>query len=195
MYLWKFNLYSLRTMLSVKKISLTSLFTLVIFFGLFTQSVFAHCPLCTVGTGLAAVIATSLGVKTIVVALFVGAFALAMGIWTETLIKKEIIPKQRLIIPLLIYFITILPLSPLLTTHGSMGIYLFGHYGTMFNRTYLIDLFLIGALIGGLILFLSPKISLWITLRRKNKTIPYQGMGITFLLLILAALILQIVTR
>ena len=60
----------------IKK-KLFSLFLLPI---LFFQAVKAHCPLCTVGAGAAAAGAIWLGVSKVVVALFIGGFAMSMGI-------------------------------------------------------------------------------------------------------------------
>ena len=41
----------------------------------------AHFPLCTIGAGAAAGAAVWLGVSKVVVALFIGGFAMSMGMW------------------------------------------------------------------------------------------------------------------
>ena len=52
----------------------------------------AHCPLCTIGAGAAAAGAVWLGVSKVVVALFIGAFAMSMGMWFPKIIKKKYVP-------------------------------------------------------------------------------------------------------
>lgn len=46
------------------------------------RATFAHCPLCTIGAGAAAVGAAWLGVSYMVIGVFLGAFGLAIGLWT-----------------------------------------------------------------------------------------------------------------
>mgnify|MGYP006929334256 CR=1 FL=1 len=49
----------------------------------------AHCPLCTIGAGAAAGAAIWLGISKVVVAMFIGAFAMSMGMWFSRIIKKQ----------------------------------------------------------------------------------------------------------
>ena len=53
--------------------------------------------------------------------------------------------------------------------------------------------FLIGSIIGGIILLISPFISKLISNLRNGETIPFQGIAITFLLLILLGAVLQVI--
>ncbi|PIT92926.1 MAG: hypothetical protein COU06_02740 [Candidatus Harrisonbacteria bacterium CG10_big_fil_rev_8_21_14_0_10_38_8] len=152
----------------------------------------AHCPLCTIGAGLAAVLATSLGVKVGAVGLFIGAFAFALGIWISRILPREYIKHQEITLALLSFIATILPLIPLMDGgYYSFYISMIGEYGSLLNRTYIIDRFLLGSILGAVILWISPWLSKQITKARNNKIIPYQGISLTFAILILVALIIQ----
>jgi hypothetical protein len=63
-----------------KNIKIFFLFAILIFLPSF---VFGHCPLCTVGTGILAILAREMGVKTEVLGIFIGAFSVALGFWTS----------------------------------------------------------------------------------------------------------------
>ena len=68
-----------------KLFSLLFAIPLIIFLS---KSVMAHCPLCVVGAGAAGAAAMWLGVSKVVVALFIGAFAMSIGIWFSIIIKN-----------------------------------------------------------------------------------------------------------
>ncbi len=55
----------------------------------------------------------------------------------------------------------------------------------------MLDYSLVGSLFGGLITFVSPKINKKIREKRNGKGIPFQGILLTFLLLGIAAAIIQ----
>lgn len=149
----------------------------------------AHCPLCTVGAGAAAALAVWLGVKIMVMGVFMGAFALAMGLWIARLIKYRF-PYKGLLLGFASFLLTIFPLQPLFQDYTSLYITWGGEYGSIFNRTYVIDRFVIGAVIGAAILVAVPFLSKWIV-RKRGKFIPYQGIILVFAFLFLVALILQ----
>ncbi|MEM5811864.1 MAG: hypothetical protein QXG91_03965 [Candidatus Aenigmatarchaeota archaeon] len=155
--------------------------------------VFAHCPLCTAGAGIGAIIAKKLGLKSSVIGIWIGAFSLAMGWWLANVIKKRNINFKFLdVLLILISFLSIvLPLKLYFYETGSFYLYLFGDYGSLFNRTYIYDKFLVGSILGGLIILVSPLISKKIAEFRKGKIFPYQGLSITFFLLILFSLVFQ----
>lgn len=148
----------------------------------------AHCPLCTIGAGAAASAAVWLGVSYMSVGIMIGAFALATGLWMARLIKKKFFKWQDMLIGLLSYILTVWPLRMILKNSGALYIPWWGEYG----KTIVIDKYLIGTVIGALIMFVSPYISKQISKRRDNKNWPYQGMSITFGLLILSALIVEL---
>ncbi|MEK6817278.1 MAG: hypothetical protein AABX80_00600, partial [Nanoarchaeota archaeon] len=77
-------------------------FLLILFSSFFliflSKNVMAHCPLCTIGAGALGAGAIWLGVSPVVVALFIGAFAMSMGMWFARIIKKQYIPFQKFFI-------------------------------------------------------------------------------------------------
>src|SRR3989344_9407492 len=167
------------------------LFLLGIFTLFLTPTVMAHCPLCTIGAGAAAAGAVWLGVSKIVVALFIGAFAISMGMWFSRVIEKRwnYIPFQNILVIITIFVLTVWPLMPIFERIGPLYISFIGEYG----KPYAFDYSLVSALIGGLIVFTSPSLSKKITEIRNGKLIPFQGIVLTFLILIVLGGIIQII--
>ena len=153
-----------------------------------SKSVMAHCPLCVVGAGAAGAAAMWLGVNKVVVALFLGAFAMSMGMWFARIIKKKYIPLQNFLIVALIFFTTVLPLMPLFKALGPLYFSFIGDYGT----TYVFNYSLAGSFFGGLIVLSTPSISKAITKKRNYKTFPFQGTLLTLALLIIVGILIQI---
>lgn len=229
---------------------------------------FAHCPLCTAGAGVGALIAKELGMKSSAIGVWIGAFSVALGWWLGRIISSRlgshIVPEYkpnnlpeskpnnipelkpnsfgnnldntfepnsgnvfdnnsgnvfrsnsgdnnsvkiravnsvviRIIynfskpLSILISFLSIiLPLKLYFYEIGSLSIFWFGDYGSLFNRTYVYDKFLFGSIIGGLVILISPLISKKIIELRRGKIFPYQGLLITFLLLIIISVLFQI---
>src|SRR3989338_2679944 len=151
----------------------------------------AHCPLCTAGAAGAAFIAAWLGVGAGAIGIWIGAFALAMGLWIARLIKKQYVPHQRAALGVLSFATTIFPLRPILSQYSSFSLYLSGDYGSLLNRTYLVNLFILGSVIGGAIMVASPFVSTWVA-KKRGKTIPFQGIVLTFVLLLASSLIIEI---
>ena len=152
----------------------------------------AHCPLCTITAGAAAAGGVYLGVNKIVIGLLIGAFAMSMGMWFARIVKKKYIPFQKTLIISIVFLLTVLPLLPIFSSVIGFGVDLSGDYGTLLNRTYVIDQSLLSGFLGGLIVFISPALNKKI----KEKTrigIPFQGIALTFLLLIIASLIIQFI--
>lgn len=151
----------------------------------------AHCPLCTAGAGVLAIGATYLGVSAAVVGVLIGAFALALGFWIARLVKKQYIKRQQPVLVTLIFISTVIPIMPLIREYRPINLYLIGEYGSLLNRTYMFNLFVIGALIGAGIMYISPTVSEWVKNQRRGKLIPYQGIIITFILLAGVSLLIQ----
>jgi len=152
----------------------------------------AHCPLCTIGAGIVATLAVWLGVNTLVVGIFLGAFAAALGLWLARIIKRKFFRYQDLLVVIVVFLSTILPILPIAGGEKtSVYISWIGDYGSPLNRTYVIDLFLIGSVLGALLLAVSPLLSRQLTKARQGKTFAFQGIIVTFLLLIISGLILQ----
>lgn len=157
------------------------------------QSAYAHCPLCTVGAAAAAGGAAWLGVSKIVIGVFIGAFAVSVGWWVSTLIKKQYVPFQRPLIILFSFVTTVFPLLSLEVMRSNYPVLLsfFGDYGSLLNRTYILNLFLVGSILGGFIVSITPWLSKKITIVRNGKMLPYQGILLTFLLLIISSTIIE----
>ena len=103
---------------------------------------------------------------------------------------------QNIIVAWLIYLTTLILLYPFLKgdiTAWSLSIA--GDYGSVLNSTYLIDLFIVGSIIGSLIVLYAMKLSSYITQKRNGKMIKFQGLLLTFALLVLAAIGMQLWPR
>jgi hypothetical protein len=154
------------------------------------REISAHCPLCTIGAGAAAGAAVWLGVSKVVVALFIGAFAMSMGMWFARILdkKKKYIPFQHSLVVIGVFLLTILPLIPIVKVIGPLYLSFIGAYG----KTYALNYSLVSGLFGGLLVLFAPSISKKITDLRNGKMLPFQGILITFLLLIIAGGIIQL---
>jgi hypothetical protein len=153
-----------------------------------TQIVKAHCPLCTIGAATAAGGAAYLGVSNTVIGIFIGAFAVSIGWWFARIIKKQFVPYQKPAIIILSFLTTVIPMMPLLSDIHGLYIPWIGAYGS----TLAIDLFIVGALLGGFITSITPWLSKKITALRNGKMIPYQGILLTVCLLLISGVIIQI---
>lgn len=169
-------------------------FSLLTFNFLFSTGVAsAHCPLCTIGAGAVAVGASFLGVKDIVTGIFIGAFATALGLWSAKLIKKQFVRFQNEITTIVIFLLTVLPVSQIVKSYLPLYFDWGGAYGSIFNRTYIFNALFVGSLIGALIMLISPRLSR--KLKDKiGRSFPFQTIAIIFFLLIVTGLILQLTT-
>lgn len=159
------------------------------------SAVFAHCPLCTAGAGALAVFAASIGVPTSVVGVFIGAFALALGLWISRTVKKKYVRYQDILLTAAIFLTTVIPVMPFADEYRSFSLFISGDYGSLLNRTYLINNFLLGAVVGGILLLAAPSASRILTKLRGGKALPYQGLAITLILLVAGALLFYSVIR
>ncbi|MBI5635332.1 hypothetical protein HY993_00005 [Candidatus Micrarchaeota archaeon] len=162
-------------------------------FGVLSRAASAHCPLCTAGIVAAAGGAAVLGVNTLVIGLFVGGFAVSTGAWAANALLKKASSAIKNLVALASFLLTVLPATALIPpSYYPVGVFWFGDYGGLFNQTYIIDKFLVGSIIGGAIVFAAPSISKLVTKARGGKTIVFQGVGITLLLLVTLGAILQL---
>ena len=160
---------------------------------IFTKSASAHCPLCTVGIAVAAGGAAWFGVSNIVIGVFVGAFAVSTGWWVSKRIKRQYVPFQTAGVVLFSFVATMVPLMSTLVSNYPLSICMMGEYGSLLNTTYVVDLFLAGGVIGGGIVLTTPWLSRKITTLRNGKMVPYQGVALTLVLLIVLGTILGLV--
>jgi hypothetical protein len=153
----------------------------------------AHCPLCTAGAGAAAIGATWLGMSQLGIGIFIGAFAIALGLWVARLIKKKYIPYQDMGIAIFSFATTVFPLFVVMRDVTSVYIGLVGAYGSLLNKVYLLNLFFLGSLMGAGIIFVSPKVSGMFKKKNGKRLFPYQGILVTFAMLIMASLIIEFI--
>jgi hypothetical protein len=168
------------------------LFTIPVL-ALVPKAALAHCPLCTIGAGALAVLAASLGVSSVVVGVLIGAFALALSLWLAPMIKKQYIPYQKEVLTILIFLGTVIPIMPLIRDYGPLYLSLGGEYGTLLHNTYTINLFILGVVIGSIVMLVAPYLSKLVTKVRGKQT-PYQGISITLLLLVIVSILSQLMS-
>jgi|Deesub1362B_J571_1020462.scaffolds.fasta_scaffold00359_27 hypothetical protein len=149
----------------------------------------AHCPLCTVGIAAAAGGAAILGVKAQVIGLFVGALASSMGFWIANMKRFGVLPKFALAATS--FLITVLPLTYVLPRSFPIYIYFAGDYGSLLNRTYLVNYFLSGSLVGAAMVVIGPWVSEKVVEFRNGKKVRFQGVIVTMSFLLVAGLLLQ----
>ncbi|MBI2650860.1 hypothetical protein HYX01_00105 [Candidatus Woesearchaeota archaeon] len=173
------------------KLILLSPFLFLLFF---TEIVHAHCPLCTVGAMAAAGGAAWLGVNKAVIGIFIGAFAVSTGWWIANLLKKKYIPFQKPFLIILSFATIVIPILPMPVMESNYPLYLSfaGDYGSLLNRTYVINLFFAGSILGSIIVCITPWLSKKISEIGNGKLIPFQGILLTFILLIIAGISLQL---
>src|SRR3989338_3060950 len=99
--------------------------------ALLAKSIHAHCHLCTVGAAAAAGGAAYMGVSTSVVGLFIGAFFVSTGWWVSNLLKKKFIPFQKIVLILVSYIATVLPILHLMPGFYPLLISFSGDYGSL----------------------------------------------------------------
>lgn len=161
-------------------------------FLLLMKGVEAHCPLCTVGAAVAAGGAAYLGVHSAVIGLLIGAFAVSTGWWASRWIKKRYIPGQKVMIILLSFALTVIPILPIIGENYPLYISLAGEYGSLLHRTYVVNISLVTSIFGGILVSISPRLSKKISLLRDGRVFPFQGVVLTLSLLVVASIILQV---
>ena len=159
-----------------------------------SMNVAAHCPLCTGAIGAAAVSAKMMGVDTSIIGVFVGAFGISTGIWIARKLKRRI-PLQTPLIVLASFLLTIIPLYPLDVGSFYLPVLLVGKAGTVFNKVYWIGKLLFGSVLGAVVSWGAYGIHIGIKKFNGRVLFPFQGVAITLLALILAAIPLYLVTQ
>ena len=159
-----------------------------------TAAVSAHCPLCTMGAVAVAGGAAYFGVSSIIIGLFIGAFAASLGLWIARVVKKQYFRYQKQAIFAVIFLSTVLPTLPLIPGMPyPLYISWFGEYGSAFNRTYLFNLFLVGSMVGGFVMSVMPWVSARIAAAHRGKLLfPYQGIVLTLVVLVVIGGVLQL---
>lgn len=157
-----------------------------------SEPVHAHCPLCTAGAAVASGLAALLGMTYGAIGVFLGGFATVLGLWVSQLVQKRYVPWQSTLLFSVVYLSTLLPLVPFTKDYSSWYVSWGGDYGSLFNRTYLINWFIVGAILGSLVVYFAPRLSASLTKLRDGNTFKFQGVFLTFLILSMTAFLMQV---
>jgi len=149
--------------------------------------VLAYCPLCVAGAGILVIAGYELGVKKIVVGLFIGGLAVAFAEWLNRLIKKKFFKGQEILIIILTLIFTYLPVKSLVSDY----FYLYSPF-IKYGQIIMLDKSFFAAILGGILTYIAPYISKFIT-QKRGKTILFQRIIVTLILLIICGLILQFI--
>ncbi len=150
-------------------------------------SVYAHCPLCTVVVGAAAVSAKYYGLDGSIIGLLIGAFGISTGLWIGLKAKKYF----RFQLPLIVLASFLLTLVPLLYIDKSpvyLPLLLLGQPGSLLNKVYWVNKILFGGIIGGLITLAAFYIHIYIKKINGKVLFPFQGVVITLVFLLISSL-------
>ena len=150
-----------------------------LFFILGISCVSAHCPLCAGAVGAAAVGASYLGIDNSIVGLFVGAFSISTGLWFAKKMKRKYFKFQSFSIVLSSFLFTVIPSAKIVNDLD---------YISLFNNIYFLDKILIGSIIGGLITLLALYLHEKIKQVNGKVLVPYQGVFLTLILLIISSI-------
>ena len=144
----------------------------------FLKEVSAHCPLCTGAVVAGAIGAKYLGLDITILGIFVGAFAVSLGLWISRKIKNYFKYQSTLILTSS-FFLTIAP---------SLAFIKDMTYISLLSKVFFVNKLLIGSIIGALVTLLAYKIHNHIKLKHGKVLFPYQGIVLTVLLLILSSI-------
>ncbi len=167
-------------------------FILIIISLILIPSVLAHCPLCTGAVIAGAAGAKYLGFDAIIVGIFVGGAAFSLGVWMSRLIKKHYLPFQSLLIIIITFLLTVLPASAAISDTLYLPVQLPGYIGSIFNNIYSLNRILFGNIIGGVITLFSYKAHLAIKKLKGKVLLPFQGIVLTVLALVITSIITQL---
>ena len=151
----------------------------------------AHCALCTAAVGATAITMKYFGLDASVIGLFVGAFGVSTGMWFGKKIK-EYVPYQLHLLILASFVLTTVPLSGTVSEPIYLPVLLFGAPGSVFNKVYWPDKFLIGSVLGGILALVAYYAHITIKRHRGGVLFPYQGIALTIGILVIAGACLQL---
>ena len=159
-----------------------SLFTIVS-----SAAVMAHCPLCTVAVGAAAISAEMYGVDPSIVGIFIGAFGISTGIWIARKIKHHF-PFQTSLIVLASFLLTVIPLYKINSDYLYIPLLLAGSAGSILNKVYWLNKILVGSVLGGIVSLFAYGIHVFIKKINGKVLFPFQGIVITIISLLLLSI-------
>lgn len=150
-----------------------------LFFIIGINEVNAHCPLCAGAVGAAAVGANYIGLDSSIVGLFVGAFSISTGIWFAKKIKKKYFKFQSFSLVVSSFLLTVIPSAKIVNDLT---------YISLFNNVYFLDKILIGSIIGAIITLFALYLHNKIKQVNGKVLVPYQGVFLTLILLIISSI-------
>lgn len=145
----------------------------------FLKEVSAHCPLCTGAVVAGAIGAKYLGLDIIILGIFVGAFAISLGLWIARKLKNYFKYQNTLII-ISSFFLTVIP---------SLAFIKDITYISLLSRIFFVNKLLVGSIIGALVTLLAYRLHGYIKLKYGKVLFPYQGIALTILFLVLTSII------
>ncbi|MBI4144384.1 hypothetical protein HY486_04000 [Candidatus Woesearchaeota archaeon] len=155
------------------------------------QTVSAHCPLCTAAAGAAVLGAKYYGADMSVIGIFLGAFAISIGLWINRK-AKQYIPFQKTIVLLASFLLTVIPIVYAIPSdHIYAPILWLGSAGGILNKVYWVNKLLFGSIIGTFLTLGAWWIHLKIKETHGRVFFPFQGIVITLAILFLCGAILQ----
>ena len=175
-------------MLANKKYFFIFFVSLLLLIGLI-PSVYAHCPICTLAVGAAAVSAKYYGLDVSIIGMLIGAFGISTGLWIGLKIKKYF----KFQFPLIVaasFLLTVIPLLAISNDTIYFPLLFFGPSGSVLNKVYWIDKLLFGSIIGGLVTLLAYLTHIYIKKQNGKVLFPFQGVIVTLFFLAVSGLIL-----
>ena len=163
------------------------LFLIPSFMILLLDNIMAHCPLCTGATVAGAIGAKYYGFDVTLVGLFMGAFATSFGLWFNRK-AKVYFRFQKTILIIVLFALTIIPAIPFIKDLVYFPLFMYGDYGSILNRIYSVNKFLLGSIIGAIITLFAYYLHNKIKISHGRVLFPYQGVILTILLLVLAGI-------
>jgi len=147
--------------------------------------VYSHCPLCVAGAGILVIAGYELGVKKIVIGLLIGGLAIAFAEWFNRLIKKKFFKGQEVLVVFSTFILTYLSIKNFIFDYAYFSLPFLNS-----DQFIMIDKSLVSAVFGGFLVWVAPFLSRLIS-KKRGKTILFQRIIITLVLLIITSLILQ----
>lgn len=158
------------------------LYFLFLFVGLSWSNIISAqvCPVCVVAIGAGLGFSRWIGIDDIISSIWIGAFLMAMVLWTLMWMQKKkwIFPYDKIVIFLAYYLLTFIPL------------YYAKIVGHPLNKTWGIDKIIFGTILGTLAFMLGHWFNLYLKKKNNGKAyFPYQKVVVPVLTLVITSLI------
>jgi len=168
-----------------KKI-ITALLILISFF-LLPASALAVCPVCTVAVGAGLGVSRALGIDDAVTSVWIGGLILSMSFWLIDWVgkrrKKSLNTNYQLLIAVLMYALTLLPLH-------------FSHFiGRPYNTLFGVDKILFGSTVGSAVFMLAVWADKKVRQVKGKQLFIYQKVVFPTSALLTASVILEVIIR